>query len=246
MSSTGRAGVRKLDDFYRTPDWCTDALDDILKSSRFPVKLPPKRECGFCDPCAGDGAIVHRLNWLGYENLSAVEIDEVRASAIDKQKCGDVVCANFLSLKSHHLSPEIHVFGTNPPFSIAQEVIEHCLRLRPQAVVANLLRVNFLGGKKRKTFFAANKCDVHVFSRRPKFAENITWQVSEKIDKKWVKAAGPFMTEHEANVEWRRLAIENPFSQVKVQKKKTSSDSCEYAWFLFYEGCQGRWYRIEV
>ena len=57
---------------------------------------------------------------------------------------------------------------TNPPFSIAQEFIEHSL---PRAkCVVMLLRINFLGSKKRYDFWKENEPDaIYVLSKRPSF-----------------------------------------------------------------------------
>jgi hypothetical protein len=244
MSSTGRAGVRQTDDFYRTPVECVNAMAGVL------ADLDVKLDAGICDPCGGDGAIVHRLYDLGYRSLSAVEIEESRANKIDRQRCGDVVVADFLTLRSEHLSPAIGAFVTNPPFSIAQEVAEQCFRLRPTTPVILLLRVNFTAGKKRKSFFKANPCDLDVFASRPSFMEVITWQVSVKAIKKgktaWIKVNGPFNNEHDARLAWQERKLETPDGEFKVQRKVTKGDSCEYALFSWYEGCEGRWSRIEA
>lgn len=252
MSSTGRAGIRHKDDFYRTPDWCTCELAKLL------MKLVPEdlttlaSKLAVCDPCAGDGAIVHKLHALGFRNLSAVELIESRADMINRKACGDVVVADFLKLERHHLATLISVFATNPPFSIAQQVAEHCFAMNPNGIVALLLRVNFLSGKKRKTFFEKHPFDVNVFAKRPSFAETITWQVSRKSsndkgEPKWIKAAGPFIeeNEHEARVACRGLSLEHPRETFKVERKKTTGDSCEYAWFVSYPGCKRQWSRIE-
>lgn len=52
MSATGRSNVRRADDYYSTPEWCTVAICEEL--------LPEIEELnmgqGFAlDPCAGDG-----------------------------------------------------------------------------------------------------------------------------------------------------------------------------------------------
>ena len=250
MSSTGRAGVRVTDDFYRTPDWCTDALAKIVHKHAIDGLFGEVPKIAVCDPCAGDGAIVHRLYDLGFRDLSAVELVESRAAQIDRSKCGDVVTGDYLRLQSHHLSPAITVVATNPAFSIAQEVAERSFEIESSKLLALLLRVNFLAGKKRKSFFKKHPCDVHVMAARPSFAVNISWQVSIKVTAddgktKLIKKEGPFDNEWSAIAACRVHELQNPKEVFKVQRKVTTGDSCEYAWFIWYEGCQQRWYRIE-
>lgn len=59
--------------------------------------------------------------------------------------------ANFLLLYPAN-KPDIII--TNPPFDIALQVIEHSLKIvKPGGLVVMLLRLNFFGSGKRKSFF---------------------------------------------------------------------------------------------
>lgn len=63
---------------------------------------------------------------------------------------------------------------TNPPFKYAQEFIEHALELIPEGnKVCMFLKVQFLEGKARKSFFAENPPKtVWVSSSRIQFGMN--------------------------------------------------------------------------
>lgn len=63
---------------------------------------------------------------------------------------------------------------TNPPYSLAQEFIEHALKItKPWAKVAMFLKIQFLEGKRRKELFEKFPPKVvYVFSERVMCAKN--------------------------------------------------------------------------
>jgi hypothetical protein len=67
---------------------------------------------------------------------------------------------------------------TNPPYSLAQEFVEHALFLQDKSEVENLktamfLKLTFLEGKQRKKMFEKHPpCKVYVFSSRQQCAKN--------------------------------------------------------------------------
>lgn len=73
---------------------------------------------------------------------------------------------------------------TNPPYSLAQEFVEHALKItKPWAKVAMFLKIQFLEGKRRKELFKKNPPKVvYVFSERIMCAKN--W------DFEWFKRLG--------------------------------------------------------
>lgn len=73
---------------------------------------------------------------------------------------------------------------TNPPYSLAQEFVEHALKItKPWAKVAMFLKIQFLEGKRRKELFKKNPPKVvYVFSERIMCAKN--W------DFEWLKRSG--------------------------------------------------------
>ena len=63
---------------------------------------------------------------------------------------------------------------TNPPYSLAQEFVDHAMKFRRTelSLVAMLLRINFLGSKKRAKWLRENTPTVAVSPRRPQFCKN--------------------------------------------------------------------------
>lgn len=76
---------------------------------------------------------------------------------------------------------------TNPPYSQAQEFIEHALKITPPwTKIAMLLKLQFLEGKKRKKFFEKHPPKiVYVHSERVMCAKN--WDF-EWLKKSWGSA----------------------------------------------------------
>ncbi len=63
---------------------------------------------------------------------------------------------------------------TNPPFSHAMEFIRQAQRVAPKAVLAFLLRVNFLGSAERYKWLSKNMPDVYQLPNRPSFVKGKT------------------------------------------------------------------------
>jgi len=79
--------------------------------------------------------------------------------------------ADFLNLDPH---PVYDLIITNPPFSLAMEFIEKSFQWRKsdKSIVAMLLRLNFLGSKKRASWLRQHTPSVYVSPKRPSFALN--------------------------------------------------------------------------
>lgn len=68
-------------------------------------------------------------------------------------------------------SGEVDLIFTNPPYSQAQEFIEHAISCAPTVIM--LLRINFLGSQKRYNFWQQFSPDgLYVLSKRPSFTDN--------------------------------------------------------------------------
>ena len=83
---------------------------------------------------------------------------------------------------------KVDLIVTNPPFSLAQEFIDHSI-LRANTVFM-LLRINFLGSIKRHDWWIKNSPNsLYVFSKRPSFtgsgtdATDYAWFVWDKTDR---------------------------------------------------------------
>lgn len=157
-------------DYYPTPEWCYENLP--IDWSQFKTAM---------EPCEGDGRITKFLQNKGME----VTTCEIRH---DK---------DFFDYG--HDFTEDHGFDlifTNPPFSIAQEFIEHAMSLSTTVIM--LLRINFLSSQKRYDFWQQFPPDgLFVLSKRPSFtgtgtdSQEYAWFVWSDIKElqgiKWIR-----------------------------------------------------------
>jgi hypothetical protein len=161
MSATGRGSERVHLDGYPTPGWCVRRLLEA-------VHLPAGR---WLDPCAGDGEIIraarnhepHKpVQWTAVEIHSSAK----RIAALDRVVGEARIFADFLRWDPRLTAP-FDVCLSNPPYSLAEEFIEHSLQLAEQVVF--LLRVNFLSSEGRAERMRIWKPDVFILPNRPSF-----------------------------------------------------------------------------
>jgi hypothetical protein len=149
--------MRHPDDYYATPAWTTNLILHMLPTEGI-----------IMEPSAGEGAIVGCLLAAGWppDMVRAVEIDPDRAAVCAKTGVKTIV-GDFLGQDW----PGTNCVLMNPPFSRAQEFIEHALHIvQPHhGMVVCLLRLNFLEGQKRAAFHGQYPSDVYVMPRRPSF-----------------------------------------------------------------------------
>lgn len=140
MSATNRGAVRRESDFYETP---REAIEKLIINYHFTIG-----DEYFLEPCAGNGAIVRALRerYASSININAIEIREEERSNLIKSGADQISIANFLEIPALNYDPDIII--TNPPFSIAQEIIEHCFKIAPESEIIMLLRLAFLESKK--------------------------------------------------------------------------------------------------
>lgn len=143
MSATNRGGVRQPQDLYSTPPDTVRALARQLNFTK------PMR---WGEPCLGTGVIPETLAEFGVPRAGWewAEIDAGR----------DYLPGGF----GHRVDGII----TNPPFALAQEFLE--ISLEEASFVAYLLRVNFLGARKRRDWWQGREpTHLYVLSERPSF-----------------------------------------------------------------------------
>ena len=103
--------------------------------SAFKPLLPfLQRGVTFWEPASGDDRLIHWLREAGME-----------ADGNDLRHGYDF-------LKDQTVRG---VIITNPPFSLAQEFVDHARRHAPEVIM--LLRLNFLGAQKRHDWWCANE-----------------------------------------------------------------------------------------
>lgn len=158
MSSTNRGSNRIFNDQYFTPAWVTHRLLER-------VKLPSGR---WLEPCAGNGAIIKAANEIRFDiDWYAIEIDPTHRDSLVKlvgennKLIGDAI-------KCVPSFGRIIVNITNPPFSIAQEILEACLKTG--ALVVFLQRLNWCAGP-RAELFRKLKPSVYVIPDRISFTD---------------------------------------------------------------------------
>ncbi len=163
MSAANRGSKRQPNDLYETPEWLTEALIPEL-AERFDDRFtrPEGHLITTLEPAAGNGAIVRVLERSGL--IGTVD-------AYDLVAAPNIGQWDFLTAAPE---PVYDLIITNPPFSLAQQFIERSMlwRKNEKSVVAMLLRVNFLGSRKRAKWLRAMPPGVFVTPKRPQFSKN--------------------------------------------------------------------------
>jgi 16S rRNA G1207 methylase RsmC len=152
---------RPNDDFYVTPEYCTEAIIPHLKKPKI-----------LLEPACGDGAMtkIFKKHWPDVK-IYGFELNQERAKLADIELLGD----NFLTKESleigKKLAPDLII--TNPPFKHALEFVQQSLKMvAPDGKVIMLLRLNWLGSQKRAEFLKHNTPSVYVLPKRPRFTGN--------------------------------------------------------------------------
>lgn len=165
MSSTNRGAVRKANDFYATPE------RTVIQLLRRVGDRLSTYGTEWLEPCIGDGAIPRAVAryWAEHQSnvpphFTGVDIDpQVEASPY-------IFKSNYLLWLPVQRHP---VIISNPAFFLAQEIIEHSMNLYDdgyQPLIIMLLRLGFLGSKKRSSWWQGREPDaIYVLSDRPDF-----------------------------------------------------------------------------
>lgn len=173
MSSTNRGGKRSPADFYPTPPYCVVRLLEALHQYGPPGLNYILPGGTWLEPCAGDGAIIRAVarmrddvDFHAHELREECEPELVKIDAVSKVSFGDFL----LRLPDNAKPMPYAVAITNPPFSIAMDVLTHCMLFSP--IVIMLLRLNYLESEDRCEFMRKHCPDLYVLPNRPSFAGN--------------------------------------------------------------------------
>lgn len=130
------------------------------------------------EPCVGAGHIADAVkSFRGYEDVEITGVDLIN------RDYPNTIVTDFLEWDN---GEKYDFIISNPPYSLAQEFIEHGLDLLvPNGQMAMFLKIQFLEGQKRKFFFEDNPPKyVYVFRNRM-----ATWNNGQEVDpktgKKW-------------------------------------------------------------
>ena len=143
MSSTNRSQARSfhISDYYVTP---------ISAITRFLENCPEEIFEGkkILDPCAG-GDHCHEMSYPAaiqdYYDGVTVDTADIREDSLATIKC------DYLQMECKNL---YDVIITNPPFSIAEDVIRKAYSdVKDDGWVIMLLRLNYFGSDKRELFW---------------------------------------------------------------------------------------------
>ena len=218
MSSTARGASRENLDFYPTPAWAVDLLL---------AELGVRPDWTVLEPAAGDGAIVRRLLARGLAPglVHAIEIDPARAEIV-RGIVPYTRCADFTTPPS---VGRYDLIVTNPPFALASDFARVALSMAGESgSVALLLRLNWLGSQERAAFHRAHPSDILLLPKRPEFTASMSCSA---------KKGGCAYRE--------TLPIEAPRPKAcplcGARTMCSTTDSIEYAWFVWGPGRGGRW-----
>lgn len=147
MAQRNSGYKRRKNDLYETPEWVTNALIPYL---------PPYIK--IWEPACGSGKMVDVLvNHPDFKSVTGTDIS---------------MGVNFLQ-KSSLPYPTPNAIITNPPFSHAQQFIEHALELMQpkKGLVAMLLPTDFDAAKNRSHLFG----ECLMFSKKIILTKRIVW-----------------------------------------------------------------------
>lgn len=145
-------------DFYATP---VEVVKKFLHSHN--LKKGNILEC-----TAGNGNIIKAIRKCGYNNhITAVEIRD-ETDHLNQSGSDEIYIEDFLNFT---VKRKYKTIISNPPYSIAQEVIEHCFEIAGENTeIIMLLRLAFLESKKRYSFWQKHPVNgLYVLSQRPSF-----------------------------------------------------------------------------
>ncbi|MGQ4876259.1 MAG: hypothetical protein ACP6IY_19530 [Promethearchaeia archaeon] len=200
MSSTNRANAkkRKIADYYVTPqncirnflnEWLSDLRGEFWDDRLYVGKRPDRAL--WLDPCAG-GDLKHKMSYpevlkkMFDVNTATIDIREDSLAEIKE---------NFLKI-NFDKKEKFDVVMTNPPFNLAQEIIEKSFEcVKESGYVVMLLRLNFLGSKARKLFWDKQLATwAYVHHRRMSFTDDGKTDSIEYAHFVWVKGQSPSFT----------------------------------------------------
>lgn len=235
MSSTGR-GVDRVDqDFYPTPAWCVRRL----------LEACPIRPGLLFEPFAGDGSIVAAVNDVLPIAMGSWFAAELREDA--RRPLADLIGPERVEIgDSINGTPFVDIdpfdsIITNPPFSLAFESL--LMAMGRARFVAFLLRLNFLGSEERSSFWRRFPPDIYVLPDRPcfhVFVKDVYTCPACRENAVVEEGATPPHCEECGALTVRAMTRARKGKPSEPRKMRTTSDSTEYAWFVYPDGVRER------
>lgn len=241
MSATGRSDVRQDNDVYVTPTWSVHRFLEAYQLPDGSSSLPAGATV--MDPCAANGELLQAIHAVRPDlQLYALELRPECQPALDALFQAGVIAGyeigDFIEYAKRVCLDEpankvIDAIVTNPPYALAEEFVRAALKV--SIVSAFLMRVNFLGAKKRRDFTAETKPGLFISPNRPSFtgwggdATEYAWFLYG--DAAWAGAwtVLPF-TPAEVIKEWNAAArLKYPHLDPRLKKKRDAEAETEAA-----------------
>lgn len=167
MSATNRGEIRSENDFYPTPIWLIQPILPFVLPGK--TRVPEsEEEFTILEPACGSGSIVTEIENFPTRVPLCIDCMDIDPNSFDCRQ-GDFL--------EEDPEPIFDLIITNPPYSYAQEFIDHARKfLRgPESALCFLLRINFLGAQKRASWWRENgPSGIYVTPRRPSFRKGKT------------------------------------------------------------------------
>lgn len=198
VSSTNRGAQRQEFDYYITPQGPIRTFLQHFKE-QFPNFTPQR----ILDPCAGGNTVEVKWQYkkdklvtippteMSYPKVLAEVWPDARIVTMDiREDSPAQLHADFLKVDSEKLKKlKLDMVITNPPFSLAEEIIRKSLDIvGPDGFVIMLLRLNFFGSEERKDLFETfMPCRAFVHRKRMKFVTEGSGDSIEYMHAVWAK-----------------------------------------------------------
>jgi len=149
--------VRRASDFYPTP---IPVIKNFLDNHAI-------KEGNILEPCAGNGNIIVALKERYNNHITAIEIRDEKDN-LQHSGADEILIEDFLN---YCPAKEYKTIISNPPFSLATEVINKCFEIAcADTEIIMLLRLAFLEAERRYKFWQKHPVnDLYVLSKRPSF-----------------------------------------------------------------------------
>ena len=194
MSSTNRSDARKnhIADYYVTPQKAISKfLEKFCEDEKITLNYDLWERLTILDPCAwwdikndmSYPAVIFEF-WADYNKIIT---NDIRQDSPAKYHF------NFLETNIDTFWEKPDIVITNPPFNIAQNIIEKSLEIvKEGGYVIMLLRLNYFGGKVRQNFWKKHlPIRAYVHNRRMSFTPDGATDSVEYMHCVWKKWENP-------------------------------------------------------
>jgi len=189
MSSTNRSDAREkhVADYYVTP---LQPIKDFLYRFLDDERIDNPEVMEWLDPCAG-GDEFHPMSYPKVIRQVGVDKENIHTIDIREDSLAEIK-TDYLKMKPDY-TKVYDVIITNPPFNIAQQIIEKALNeVADGGYVIMLLRLNYFGSKARRQFWEDNMpIRAYIHHKRIGFTDDGKTDSIEYMHCVWEKGKKP-------------------------------------------------------